>query len=73
MKPPIPTTKIAYLPSAGYGASRATKHKYVQTRETVVPGPRGEAGEHLYRCEETGEVRRWGLSDRWTPEQQEGN
>lgn len=61
MKPLPPKTKTAMLPSAGYGQLTATRHVYVETRECISPGPDGLAYEHIFRCEETGEERRWGL------------
>ena len=65
MKYPIPTTKTAYLVSAGYAEPRATRHVYVETRAVIIPGPGGEAWEFLYKCEQTGEVRRWGAERRF--------
>lgn len=66
IKPPVPETKIARLPSFGYGAGlpRWTIHKYVKTMECNLPGPDGEAWEFVYRCEETGAERRWGVVDK---------
>lgn len=61
-KIPRPTTRVAWLPSAGRGTPLATKHTYVDTRECVVAG--APAWEHIFRCEDTGEERRWGVEAR---------
>ena len=74
---PRPTTRVAVLPSAGYGQFRLTKHTYVDTRECRVGGKDGDAWEHIFRCEETGEERRWGVEPRHVepvlPEAEGGN
>lgn len=58
---PAPITKTALLPSVGYGPGvpRITKHTWVATRKTRLPGD-GEAWEFIFRCAETGADRRWG-------------
>jgi len=64
---PTPTTKVALLPSFGYGPGlvpRITKHTYSRTMECILPSPDGNAYEFLFRCEETGVERRWGTEDR---------
>lgn len=63
-KTPRPVTRVAYLASAGYGQLRFTRHVYVDTRECLIKGREPEAWEHVFRCEETGEERRWGLEPR---------
>jgi hypothetical protein len=65
-KPPIPETKVALLPSFGYGPGvpRITKHVYSRTLECVLPAPDGDAFEYLYKCTETGVERRWGTYER---------
>ena len=60
-KTPRPITRAALLPNA---EGKITKHLYVDTRECTVPGDKGDAWEHLYKCQETGAIRRWGLADR---------
>ena len=67
MKPPKPETLRAILPSFGYepgGRPTWTDHHYVETRESSVAGPNGEAWEFIYECEVTGVERRWGIVDR---------
>ncbi len=64
IKIPRPATRVAVLRSAGYGQPRFTRHVYVDTRECVVQGREPEAYEHIFKCEETGEERRWGLEPR---------
>jgi hypothetical protein len=60
-KIPEPETKEAFLMSEG--AWKPTKHTYVATRPVVLPGPDGEAYEHIFRCEATSVERRWGTVD----------
>lgn len=59
----IPETDRAYLPSAGLGFSRATLHVYHHSEEYLGIGEKlpmlGTA--HIYRCTETGAMRRWGF------------
>lgn len=62
---PKPETLSAYLESAGYIKFRKmTLHTFVEARETVVEGPRGDAWEFIYKCTETGAERRWGVVER---------
>ncbi len=63
---PRPETLVALLPSQGYGGPvpRITRHVFVEARECVLPSPDGDAWELIYRCEETGEERRWGTTSR---------
>lgn len=64
-----PETLRPILPSAGFDYQRATRHTFdhyedVPADELVpAPGPSGmRPGRALmYKCEETGELRRWGL------------
>lgn len=66
---PRPATRRAVLRSAGYAQLRFTHHKYVDTREAVLPDHRGQPTiliwEHVFACEETGEERRWGAEPRY--------
>lgn len=64
MKVPRPDTRIAMLPSQGYGRLKATRHVYVRTQTCQVPGPDPDAWEHIFKCSETGEERRWGIVER---------
>lgn len=66
---PKPTTLNAHLPSSGYRDGRSTLHTFVTTRECEVDGP---AYEFVYKCNETGSERRWGVVDRFEFES-EGN
>jgi hypothetical protein len=62
---PRPERFTVCIPSNGYGSPRATRHKYVATRETTFEGPHGgPAYEFIFRCEETGEERRYGYQMR---------
>lgn len=64
MRAPVETLE-AYLPSAGYNYNKATKHTY--SHSELVTLPAATAGivvtglGHMYRCAETGELRRWGF------------
>jgi hypothetical protein len=62
---PAPQTKVAWLPSFGYGPGtpRVTLHSYSRTLETYLPGD-GDAYEIMFKCSETGVERRWGTIDR---------
>lgn len=62
---PVPQTKVALLPSFGYGPGtpRVTLHTYSRTLECVLPGD-GDAFEVMFRCSITGVERRWGTIDR---------
>lgn len=62
MKLPI-VTPHALLPSVGLNERRATLHKYSHS-EMITIKRNGETLTglgHFYRCEETGELRRWGF------------
>ncbi len=68
MKRPEPETKFAILPSKGYAYRRATKHSYVFSENLILPSP--EVGKppingiaHIYRCDETATLRRWGFDE----------
>ena len=67
---PRPDTTTALLESGGYTHKRATVHTYVDTRECEVEVPRTEgtakqpAWEFIFKCNETGVERRWGIVDR---------
>lgn len=65
-------TKFAFLPSAGLNERRATRHVYVGSEIVHIPVRSGAPSvtgiAHNYRCEETGEIRRWGF-DRDTTKQ----
>lgn len=62
MKLPIVTAQVL-LPSLGLNERRATLHKYSHS-EMVAIKRNGETITglgHFYRCDETGELRRWGF------------
>lgn len=70
-KLPEPQTKVALLPSFGYGpgSPKITRHIYSRSVECTIPGD-PEAGtttgpgvEFLYRCSVTNVERRWGVVD----------
>lgn len=65
---PQPATRVAFLISSGYGRVKATRHKYVETREAEFVTSNGEPTtpiwEFMFQCEETGEIRRWGYEYR---------
>lgn len=73
-KPPIPrpSTRIAFLPSAGFDFHRVTKHVYFETRPTMSSQTNDDgkatdptpAWEHIFLCSETNKERRWGLECR---------
>lgn len=57
-------TKRALLASAGYNYNKWTRHTYAYSE--VITLPRLVGGDvtglaHYFKCEETGEVRRWGF------------
>lgn len=55
----VPETTRALLPSAGLNFARATPHVFSHT--VAVVDHRGEpATAIMFRCTETGAVRRWG-------------
>lgn len=58
---PVPETLYAILPSDG--VARATEHEYVATEEIepLAEGCRSFA--FMFRCCETGAIRRWGYAD----------
>lgn len=66
MRIPLPETRRAYLPADG--ATRATFHTYDGYREIEQrrpePGERHAVRqfEYLFRCSETGKLRRWGVA-----------
>jgi hypothetical protein len=51
----------AYLPSAGYGYKRATRHKYVRHERQPAGKLIPQGSLIIYQCEETGAERAWGL------------
>lgn len=65
---PEPETTSAYLVLEN--KKRATLHIYLETRETIVDGP---AWEYIFKCLETGVERRWGVIDRLTFKDMDGN
>lgn len=60
-KPPTPPTTVAYIPSFGYGPGkpRWTWHDFSHSEECYLPDE-GPCWELLYKCRETGTLRRWG-------------
>ena len=64
MKAHVETTE-AILPSKGYNYNKCTKHKY--SHSEVMTLPAATAGytltgvAHVFKCQETGELRRWGF------------
>jgi hypothetical protein len=58
-------TTSALLSSAGYNHQKWTRHKYSHSELVTLPGAKGSAEVaglgHMFRCEETGELRRWGF------------
>lgn len=68
MKAPIPQTRGAFLPSAGYDSMKATRHRYVKAVETsvpgIIPGTWEDIWQYIYACEETGIERVWGYASR---------
>lgn len=65
---PSPETKEVLLVAPG--ASEATLHFWVETRECTLPGPDGAAWEFIFECSKTGARQRYGCQDRavhsWT-------
>ncbi len=61
MKEPVQTI-TALLPSAGYNYRKVTRHTYAHSElATVQIDGRPAVGlGHLFRCSETGALRRWG-------------
>ena len=64
MRHNVQTTR-AVLASAGYNYQKATRHKYSHSELVTLQGhSKGETVTgmgHFFRCEETGELRRWGF------------
>lgn len=63
-----PETKTAFLPCYALPGKRATLHKYVFSERTTVkattPGkPDQLAIAFVFRCTETGALRRWGIEN----------
>ena len=56
---PTPETTVAFLPSAGLGYRRATKHFYDHT--LAKPGLTRTDHAFYFRCSETGALRVWGV------------
>ena len=59
------TTLEAYLPCNGLNDRRATRHVYDHSEIITIPAIPGFQAvtgiAHVYRCLETGELRRWGF------------
>ncbi len=57
------TTRSALLSSAGYNHQKWTRHKYAHSEIVTLKGSNGDITglAHMFRCEETGELRRWGF------------
>lgn len=64
MKAPIETI-AAWLPSAGYNYLKWTKHAYSHSELVTLPASTHGAVTtglgHMFKCSETGELRRWGF------------
>lgn len=64
MKQSVQTTE-ALLASAGYNYHKWTRHKYSHSELVTLPSSvKGETTMglgHFFRCQETGELRRWGF------------
>ncbi len=64
MKAYIDTVE-AVLPSAGYNYRKWTRHKYDHSELVTLPGATPDNTltglGHMYKCQETGELRRWGF------------
>lgn len=58
-------TLNAVLPSAGYNYNKATRHVYSHSELVTLPavtvGILTTGLGHMYKCSETGELRRWGF------------
>lgn len=66
MKTSYPETKFALLPSKGFGFRRVTKHSYVFSQNLILPStvpgePPINGIAHMFKCDITGELRRWGF------------
>lgn len=59
--PLVPENHYPILPSAG--VPRATAHEWVETREIAPLAEGCRSYEFLYKCLETGAIRRWGYVD----------
>lgn len=71
-------TKTALLPSAGYNYNKWTKHEYSHSELITLPshktgGPATTGLGHMFRCAETGELRRWGFEATAQRREVEGN
>lgn len=64
MRAPVETT-VAFLPSAGYNYRKCTSHVYAHSELVTLPGATKGAKitglGHMFKCQETGELRRWGF------------
>jgi hypothetical protein len=58
--PHLPETRTAWLPAEG--ADHATLHEYAATVEVKIDDGERRQFEHLFRCTETGALRRWGVA-----------
>jgi hypothetical protein len=58
MKLPVSKT-VAFLPCNGLNNRKATKHIYSHSELVTVNRATGLG--HFFRCQETGELRRWGF------------
>lgn len=58
-------TMTAFLPNAN---SRWTLHRFVEDRPVTTAAGAVIGYEQVYRCEETGVERRWGVTH-WRPEE----
>ena len=62
----LPESGTVVLMSESPDHRHWTRHRYVGTQRCVVEdqdGVKGDAWEHLYRCDVTGVVRRYGCED----------
>lgn len=64
MRAPVETIE-AILPSKGYNYNKWTRHVYSHSERVTLPAQ--TAGivltglGHMFKCQETGELRRWGF------------
>lgn len=57
-------TKMAKLTSSGFNYRKWTRHTYAYSEVVRISRPRGEnivGLAHVFKCSETGELRRWGF------------